>query len=138
VTISVHDNSVYAYFIDCENRRITLHSRFTDANPHEFTDIVFTNVLVHRFEHVLEGNILFDVEEVDAPGLVDDEAEIFRESWRYGWPPVDYRGNLSLLKNELERRSMRAYRVSSSYGLSGWILAEQCELIAASRAGANS
>jgi hypothetical protein len=42
-----------------------LHTVFRDREPHEFTDIIFHDVMAHHFEHVLPGNILFDVEEAD-------------------------------------------------------------------------
>jgi hypothetical protein len=64
--ISVHDNHVYGCSLDFENHRITLHTYFRDKSPHEYTDIVFFGVVAHRFEHVLSGNILFDVTEVPA------------------------------------------------------------------------
>jgi hypothetical protein len=98
-----------------------------DGDSTEFTDIVFTYVLAYRLENVLEGNILFDVEEANPNEVVDEEAQLFRESWRHGWPSIDYRGDLTALKNELEARSIRAYRISSSYGMFGWVLAKRCE-----------
>ena len=58
---SVHDNFVYAYSVDCEGRRLVLHTAFRDRPPQEFTDVVFRDVVAHHFEHVLPGNILFDV-----------------------------------------------------------------------------
>src|SRR5690348_10224977 len=116
---SVHANFVYAYAVDCENRRITLHTAFRDREPHEFTDVVFHEVVAHRFDHVLAGNVLFDVEEVEVASLVNDNASLFAESWRYGWPSIEYGGNLGVLADALKAASIRAYSISSSYGLSG-------------------
>ena len=126
---SVHDNFVYAYSVDCEGRRLTLHTAYRDREPHEFTDVVFRDVVAHHLERVLPGNILFDVEEADVAAVVRDNEHMLAESWRYGWPPVEYRGDPGELVKALKASSVRAYTVSSSYGLSGWVLAGACERV---------
>jgi hypothetical protein len=123
----VHDNHLYAYVVDCENQRIVLHTVFRDREPHEFTDVVFHGVCAHHFEQALPGNILFDVEEIDVDVLVRENASLFEASWRYAWPPIEYRGDLATLTAALRGASIRAYSVSSSLGLSGWVLARTCE-----------
>jgi hypothetical protein len=131
---SVHDNIVYAYSVDCEGRRLVLHTAFRDREPHEFTDIVFREVIAHYFEHVLPGNIIFDVEEWDVAALVRENEQLFADSWRYGWPPVEYDGDLSRLVEALKATSVRAYSIGSSYGLSRWVLAGSCERVSRSEA----
>ena len=126
---SIHDNIVYGYSVDCEGRRLVLHTSFRQREPHEFTDIVFRDVMAHHLEHALPGNILFDVEEVDIAALVRDNARLLADSWRYGWPPVDYRGDLDVLVAALKAAPVRAYEIGSSYGLSGWVLAGSCERV---------
>jgi hypothetical protein len=126
---SVHDNFVYAYAVDCEARRLVLHTAFRDREPHELTDVVFRDVVAHRFEHVLPGNILFDVEEVDVAALVRENQSLLAHSWRYDWPPVKYDGDLGALVAALRASSIRAYSIGSSYGLSGWVLAGACERV---------
>jgi len=124
--ISVHDNLIYAYSVDCENRKLTLHTAFRDRVPHEYTDIVFQDVVAHHFANVLQANILFDVNEKPMPDLVRENESLLLQSWRYGWPPVTYNGDLDVLIESLQKASVRAYVVGSSYGLSGWILAGGC------------
>jgi hypothetical protein len=128
--ISVHDNHIYAFTVHCEERRLVLHTAYRDREPHEFTDVVFRDVVAHLLEHVLPGNILFGIEERDVESLVQDEADLFAESWRWGWPPVEYDGNLETLVAALRQRLVRAYLISSSYGLSGWVLAGSCNRVA--------
>lgn len=125
--LSVHDNQVDGYVVDCPGRRIVLHTSFRYREPHEFTDIVFEHVLAHVFEHVLPGSILYDVQEVSLDQLLRENTALLEASWRYGWPPIEYRGDLRALAAELSARSVRAYSISSSYGLSGWVLAGSCE-----------
>ena len=124
---SVHDNIVYAYSVDCEGRRLVLHTAFRDREPHEFTDVVFHEVVAHHFEHVLPGNILFDVEEMDVAALVKQNTKLLSDSWKYGWPDVEYRGDLTALVEALRAAARHGYLIRSSYGLSGWVLAGRCE-----------
>ena len=126
---SVHDNIVYSYSVDCEGSRLVLHTVFRDREPHEFTDLVFRDVVAHHFEHVLPGNILFGVDEVDVASVVSRDRRLLSDSWRYGWPPVPYDGDLEILTETLKASAVRAYEISSSYGLSGWVLAGACDRV---------
>ena len=126
---SVHDNVVYGYSVDCEGRRLVLYTAFRDCQPNVFTDVIFHDVFAHHFEYVLDGNILFDIEEVDIGSFVHENAAIFGNSWRYAWPSFVYGGNLDLLVIALHAASARAYRISSSYAMSGWVLARNSERV---------
>jgi hypothetical protein len=127
---SIHDNNVYSYIVDCERKRITLHTSYRDSEPHEFTDIVFSDVVAHYFEHVLPGNILFAIDEVELHALLVENSELFERSWRYAWPNQDYKGDLDHLAKRLRDHSVKAFKLQSSYGLSGWVLAGNYELLA--------
>jgi hypothetical protein len=106
-----------------------LHTVFRHREPNEFTDIVFREVMAHHFAHVLPGNILFDVAESDVATVVRENKELFAESWRFGWPPVDYKGDLDELVAALRTGLVRAYSIRSSLGLTGWVLAGGCERV---------
>jgi hypothetical protein len=127
--LSIHDNDVYAYVVDCEHCRLILHTSYLDGESKEFTDVVFTGVVAHFFEYILSRNILFAIEEMEPKSVVEKYAEMFKESWRYGWPLLDYKGDLSVLQNWLGEHSIRAFDVQSSYGLSGWVLAAKCDFV---------
>jgi hypothetical protein len=131
---SVHDNHVYAYSVDCERRRLILHTAFRETKPHGFTDVVFNGMVAHQFDYVLSGNILFDVTEAGIGKFVMEFADLFADSWRYGWPPVEYRGDLDELIKALTAASVRAYEINSSYGMSGWVLAAGYDLVPRSEA----
>lgn len=129
---SVHDNFIYAYVVNCEQRQITLHTAYRDNEPNEFTDVIFRDVVAHLFEHVLSTNILFDVEEADVASVVQANANVFTDSWHWGWPPVEYKGDLAMLTVTLKAQHVRAYAINSSCGLSGWVLAGSCECLSRS------
>jgi hypothetical protein len=53
--VSIHDNRVYGYTVDCENQLVVLHTVSRDSNPSQLTDVIFRGVFAHHFEHVLRG-----------------------------------------------------------------------------------
>ena len=120
--ISVHDNHLVAYTVLAKEKKIVFQTEFRDREPYEFTDVVVEEVLAYEFENDLFGAIIFDVKEVDLSALLKEKAAMFDDGWRYGWP----RG-WEKEKEEIEvfarRLEMRAFKLSSSYGMSGWILA---------------
>lgn len=124
--ISVHDNSIYGYYVNCVDRRLTLHTEFRGNDPDEFTDVEFSGVEAHYFEHVLKGNILFDVTEIDVARIVDGFSELFEQSWKWSWPSIDYDGNLTVLKQRLVELQVCGFEIQSSLGMSGWVLARSC------------
>lgn len=122
--ISIHDDIVYAYSVDCENRRIALHTRFANGSRTEYTDVIFTGVIAHHFKHVLAHNILFDVTEIPVRGIVTDAAALLAAGKSYCWPDgIEYRDAEELIRI-LEGRGARGFEVSASYGMSGWVIAD--------------
>jgi hypothetical protein len=125
--ISVHDNIVYAYSVDCENRRIVLHTRFPTDASEEFTDVIFTGVIAHHFQNVLSGNILFDVTEVPLRQIVEDWADLFAAEKNQCWPDGIHYSDAGDLIGIFEGRSAHGFAISSSYGMSGWVIAGAME-----------
>ncbi|HVS71934.1 MAG TPA: hypothetical protein VHQ47_11820 [Phycisphaerae bacterium] len=126
----MHDHVVYAYSVDCEERRVVVHTVYRGGPSAKFTDVIFGDVVAHYFEHVLPENILFDVAEADVAAVVREHGSLLADSWRYRWPAVEYRGDLDVLIEKLKAAGVRAYVIESSYGLSGWVLAGSCKRVA--------
>lgn len=124
---SLHDNNVYAYVVHCEGRRIVSHTEYRYGGAEEFTDVTFTGVVAHHFECVLPGNILFDITEVEPAEIVNGSAELFARRKDDGWPAIEYREpqELALI---LKQQGIKGFEISSSYGLSGWVLAARMEV----------
>lgn len=120
--ISVHDNHLVAYTVLANERKIILQTEYRDREPHEFTDIVFEEVLAYHFENDLFGTIIFDVTEVDLCSLLKECAAMFENGWRYGWPR-GWEKEKEKIEVFAQRLQMRAFEVSSSYGMNGWVLA---------------
>jgi len=126
---SIHDNKVYAYSVLCERRQIVLYTEYRDGvSAGEFTDVIFSGVVAHHFQDVLSGNILFGIEEVGVADLVRDWTELFAGRKKYAWPDVmEYKDPEDLIRM-LEQRGVKAFEISSSFGLGGWVLATKKEV----------
>jgi len=124
VEISVHDNLLLSYTIDAVEKRITLNTAYQDREPFEYTQVVFTGVLVYHFEGDNFSTILFDVTEVRSDEVVEAYKELFAARKNYGWLPFDYPTE-GALKDQLNALNVRGYYVESSYGMQGFVLCEQ-------------
>jgi hypothetical protein len=122
---SVHDNFLAGYEVNGDLQEIRLRTEFRDkGKPYEFTDVLFTGVEAYEFRYDNFGNIIFDVCEVPLDKWVADLAESFAEGHRQaGWPHFlrsSGDGGLEYLR----QHSVRAFELSSSYGMRGWVLAK--------------
>jgi hypothetical protein len=124
--LGVHDNHVTGYAIDGVRHTLALHTERSWLNPIERVDVRFEGVHAHHLvHHDYHQNILFDVEEVDLGGLLEDEWALFEGGRRYGWPgPWNTTApeTLAWLRNN----GVRAWHIDASVGLSGWVLAQSC------------
>jgi hypothetical protein len=121
--LSIHDNRVVSYEVDGERRRIVLHTRFEDRDPVECTDLVFEGVLAYYFENDNFGNILFGVEEIPVSQLVAHNRRLFEAGSKYAWPgPWNESPEASI--QHFESTGAKAFEISSSYGLDGWVVAD--------------
>ena len=121
--ISVHDNHLIAYTVLAKEKKIILQTEFRDREPHELTEVVFEDVLAYHFENDLFGTIIFDIEEVDLPALLKEHAAMFEAGWRYGWPR-GWEQEKEPVEIFAGRLGMRAFELSSSYGMRGWVIAK--------------
>jgi len=122
--ISVHDNRLIAYHVLAKECRIVLETEFRDRAPHEYTDVVFEDVLAYHFENDLFGTIIFDIEEVDLNALLKEHAQMFELGWRQGWPR-GWDSRKEDIESFTQRLEVRAFDLSSSYGMSGWVIAKR-------------
>jgi hypothetical protein len=130
--ISVHDNLVYAQAVDYGHRRIVLHTIYADAEPPEYTDVVFEGVIAHHFEQEQFGaspygaNILFDVEEAELKNTLGQNADLLARAKNYGWPMLEYETVEDLVK-QLPAGGAKCFEVHASFGLSGFVIATSLE-----------
>jgi len=124
---SIHDNRVVSYEVDGERRQIVMHTRFEAREPTEHTDLIFEGVLAYHFENDNFGNILFGVEEIPVPQLVASYRSLFEKGTKYAWPgPWNTSPEVSV--RDFESQGAKAFEISSSYGLAGWVVAKSYHL----------
>lgn len=92
--------------------------------PALFADIEFRGVVAHRFDHVLSGNILYDIVEAGAAEFVAHWSDVLHEGARFGVPEgAENAKDMDQLAAWITARGQHGYEVLSSYGLSGFVLA---------------
>jgi hypothetical protein len=128
----VHDNILYAFIVasdedQSQSYTIRLHTAYLDRMPHEYTDIVFSHTVAHHFECELPNSILFDVEETPLEQVYADHQDLFEKLKNYGWP-CTYKTGTELVAS-LKAKNIKAFAISASYGLDGWIWAEAMTLV---------
>lgn len=129
----IHDNLVLRYVVDRVRRTITIATEFDGDAQHEFTDVVFKDVVAYHFEHdsFELGTILFSI--TDRPGrdAVGWAEQLFEDGRPFGWP-ASWNTSLEDSRRYLDANGVRAFEVTSSVGLCGWVLAGSMDLVASS------
>jgi len=127
---SVHDNVIVSYEVHCERREIRLHTEYRDrGEPFERTVVVFTGVEAYRFDHDCLDNILFDIEEIPAETILTECQAEFEEGHRLAGWPCFWQPTLDESQSYLRDHSIRGFELSSSYGMSGWVLSREMQML---------
>jgi hypothetical protein len=125
---SIHDNFVVGWSVSCVERTVVLHIEYGDAKPNEATDVVFRGIEAY---HIVGDNlqsILFDIEDVTMETILRDFALEFESGVKYGWPG-NWNKSMFACREHLIGRKLKGWRISSSYGLEGFVIAENMELV---------
>ncbi len=126
--ISIHDNFLTSYSVLCKKREIHFHTAFLDKEPFEYTDVIFKNVTTYYFESDNLDTIIFDIEEANLAEIYEEYEATFSRLKNYCWIPFSYDSKEELIQ-KMSEMNIRAFKIHSSYGLSGWIWAESMEKI---------
>jgi hypothetical protein len=129
---SFHDYHLIGYEVDgqCRELRMNLAWQYPDdPNPRPPEQIVFEGVEDYFSEHDLGVNIVSAIEEVPLLAHLEAHANKFRESSKWGWPRF-WRGEIAKTVDYLNARSGRCLELSSSYGLTGWVVAAKVGKVA--------
>ena len=129
--ISIHDNFVLSYTVDCREKQITLRTAYLDGETDEYTEIVFSGVAAYHFERDNFSTILFDIEEASPEQVYADYRNLFERNKNYGWPEIRYDTEAELLA-ALKSKGVKGFLISSSYGMDGFVLAQEMRLLPSS------
>jgi len=71
------------------------------------------------------GNIIFSLEAVSVEQILAGHGSQIAESYRLGGAPNSWAADLSSAPQVLAAKGVQGFVLSSSYGLSGWVLAKE-------------
>src|SRR6267143_541898 len=120
---SWHDYYVTGYVVDGGGGTIT----FVLRAPSETTNDEASRLTVHGvkgyfLEHDLGSNIVFEIKEGGLAEFLDENAPLFNEEKKWGWP-LFWKGSTSTTMEYLSQNHAKLWEISTSYGLSGWVVA---------------
>ena len=127
---SLHDDFLISYEVHCQARRIVLRAR-RDTRPEPKPDpvldriIAFEGVEGYRFWDDAFGNIIFSLAEVPIDKILLHHRSEIEESYRMSGAPGPWASDLDCAVAVLGAKGVKGFELSSSYGLSGWILAKE-------------
>ena len=130
MTLSIHDNLLVSYEVQCKARTITLRTEYREADkPPEFTNVIFAGVQGYRFENDAFGNIILGLETIPVEDLLRDFAAEISESYRMAGSPGPWAANPGSAPKYLREQGIKGFILSSSCGLSGWVLAKEVSVL---------
>jgi hypothetical protein len=126
---SLHDDFVVAYEVNCEARQIKLHTR---SDPRDAAKrgqpprtIIFKGVEGYQFEDDAFGNIIYSLTAVSVEQVFTNYGSRIVESYRMAGAPGPWAADLASAAKVFVAENIRGFLLSSSYGLSGWVLAKE-------------
>ena len=127
---SLHDDFLVSYEVNCETRQIKIRAKRDPRVPavnEEQTSraIIFNGVEGYQFENDNFVNIIFSLEAVSAEQILTDYGPRIAESYRMAGAPDSWAADLASAPQVLAAKGVHGFVLSSSYGLSGWVLAKE-------------
>jgi hypothetical protein len=132
MALSIHDNVLVSYEVQCDARTILLRTEHRVKNePTKFVNVLFMGVQGYRFENDAFGNIIFDVETVAIDRFLTEHGAEISESYGMAGSPGPWAVNLETASGHLRKQAIQGFILSASYGLSGWVLAREVSILPA-------
>ena len=132
MALSIHDNLLVSYEIQCEARTILLRTEYRVKNqPTEFVNVTFTGVQGYRFENDAFGNIILGLETVPLEQFLAEYGAEISKAYNAAGSPGPWAANLETASRYLSDNVVVAFILTSSFGLSGWILAREMSISSA-------
>ena len=121
---SLHEYAVDTYRVDGERRtiRFSLRAPENSSNRRGSSELLFSDVEGYLFERDLDTAIVLAAEELPLDTFLTENEGYFAHESQWGWPQF-WRGSADLTAAWLASRGCRVWRIATSYGLSGWVVA---------------
>jgi len=132
MALSIHDNRLVSYEVQCEARTILLRTEHRTKNqPAEFVNVIFRELQGYRFENDAFGNIIFGLETVALEQFLTEHGAQISKAYHTAGSPGPWAVNLETASCYLRENAIEGFILSSSFGLSGWILARGMSIFSA-------
>lgn len=118
-----HDGTIIKYNVDLKENNIEMTVELYDG----MQNICFYNTLTHYFAHILSGNVIGDIYEIEAKYFIEDNKDILWEGKNFCWP-LDYDDMYGLEEN-IKENKYKIYIIEGAYGFDGWIIAKEMKII---------
>jgi len=119
----IHDSKILNYQVNFEYLILEIN---VENEQNEQIKIIFEDFFVFHFEDQLSKSILLDIVEEDVDMFCRENKVLLEKGKNYYWP-IDY-DNFKEVDNHLKNNNYRYFKIQSSYGLNGWVLAKKLSL----------
>ena len=123
-----HDYRLTGFSVDGAKGRITFDVSwpYDTAIDIRRALVVFSGVAGYFFEHDLGTNILYSLSEQPLEPFLAEHEGHFQQEKKWGWP-LFWKGGVKQTLQYLDEKRVRCFAISSSHGLSGWVLTADVE-----------
>jgi hypothetical protein len=123
---SFHDDYLVSYEVNCEARQIKLYVKPAAWKPDQTRRVVvFGGVEGYQFENDAFGNIISSLDAISVEQLFAEYGSQIAESFHRAGAPGPWAADLASAVQTFKSKGMKGFVLSSSYGLSGWMLASE-------------
>ncbi|MGY3777880.1 hypothetical protein [Isobaculum melis] len=119
----IHDYEITTYHINFEKETLVIAIQ----NREYKKQIVFKGFFAYQFAKVIPYSIILDLEEHSLEDFYKYNQSLFEQKEKVNWP-VKYHSPLEL-RQILDDKELKYYSIAASYGLNGWVLARNCEVV---------
>lgn len=128
-SLSIHDNELLRFSVDHEKHELLLETVLRESEIEDHVDVLFKDVLAYQFKNDTFGTILFSIDEEDLANLLPTNWQEIQEGSRQSGWLADFSANLESSVEKMQKSGYSGFQISSSIGLSGWIIAKSKTLI---------
>jgi hypothetical protein len=124
---SLHDDLLISYEVNCEARELRLFTRRSDLSC--LRTIIFSGVKGYHLKNDAFGNIIFSLAEIHLDQFLAEYGEEISESYRLSGAPGPWAADADHGLQSLMLDDVKAFVLSSSYGISAWLLAKSVTVL---------
>ena len=120
----IHDSLLVGYSVNSESQELLLSVKpHHDSAPAPFT-LRFQGVAAHSFDTPVMPAILYGINRISASDLIRADWPAIERGYKLGGWPGPWAATLASATDFATSNGLSGFQIESSYGLSGWVLAQ--------------